>query len=1039
VARLEAPRECVLIALPGNAFTFVRPPDLGLRPSLLGQLASSTFQVTYVGFESFPAAQGAFQAAVDVWSTLVASPVPIKVRAEFKPLGASVLGSAGAQFLWRDFPGAPLANTWYPDALADRVSGGDVNGSSPASFDILADFNSTFSNWYFGTDGATPANQYDFFSVVLHELTHGLGFLGSANVNGGVGSIGFSGFPAVYDRFAVTETDAPLLGLPNPSVPLGTQLTRAYNPINPRGPGVYWGGPTGKAGNGGLSARLYTPATWAPGSSYSHLDENTYPAGNPNSLMTYAIAQAEAIHSPGSVTLGVLADSGWVAPSGLIKLATAPQVYWFQDERRYPVVSDAVITSMQSGGVPGWSLSSIATVPFLPGLTAPTFIATSASSNGLLVRQLSTPTVFLIQNGRRRAFASAEALAWNGANWLPDVIDVSANVLSSFTLGPGQAVYGIGEGESNPAIKQGFAIAYTRLMGTCGASASSGWPGSFATCLEFPQAPVAAVPASGVSGLTGKSQNFGNETTRLGVLVSSTRGTFGVLNGILTKWDSLGGPGGSLGLPISDEYQSGVLRRSDFEGGFVTWNGTVADVTFNTPPPGAFSKSAPGNGATDQPSSLTLVWSSSSGATSYEYCVDATLNSTCDAGWTSAGAATAVVIPVVNPATPYQWQVRALNSSGVTPADGGAWWSFTTAAATRVIAVSGNLAFGNVRIGSKPTRTITIGNTGNAALTVTGISYPPNFTGNWSGGTIPAGGSQDVVVTFEPTSATSYGGTVTVQANQTSGTPTLPASGTGITRLITDLDGDGIGDILLQDSNTTWVAAWLMNGSIQAAQFVLVYPSGVGGWKVVGRADLNGDGIGDILLQDSVSTWVAAWMMNASGQPVTFVPIYSAGVGTWQVVGTADLNSDGIADILLQDSATTFVGAWIMNSAGQVTSFVPVYSDNIAGWRVVATADLNHDGITDIVLQDVNTTYVGAWLMNGAGQAASFVAVHFAPTGSWRVAGSEDLNGDGIVDILLQDSSSTFVAAWIMNASGQPVTFTVFYPAAVGGWKVIGR
>jgi len=188
-----------------------------------------------------------------------------------------------------------------------------------------------------------------------------------------------------------------------------------------------------------------------------------------------------------------------------------------------------------------------------------------------------------------------------------------------------------------------------------------------------------------------------------------------------------------------------------------------------------------------------------------------------------------------------------------------------------------------------------------------------------------------------------------------------------------------------------------------------------------------------------VSTWVAAWMMNASGQPVTFVPIYSAGVGTWQVVGTADLNSDGIADILLQDSATTFVGAWIMNSAGQVTSFVPVYSDNIAGWRVVATADLNHDGITDIVLQDVNTTYVGAWLMNGAGQAASFVAVHFAPTGSWRVAGSEDLNGDGIVDILLQDSSSTFVAAWIMNASGQPVSFNVFYPAAVGGWKVIGR
>ena len=59
---------------------------------------------------------------------------------------------------------------------------------------------------------------------------------------------------------------------------------------------------------------------------------------------------------------------------------------------------------------------------------------------------------------------------------MPDIIDVSSTVLASFTLGPGANVYGIGEGETNGAIKQSFAAAYTRLMGTCGASASLGWP-----------------------------------------------------------------------------------------------------------------------------------------------------------------------------------------------------------------------------------------------------------------------------------------------------------------------------------------------------------------------------------------------------------------------------------------------------------------------------------------------------------------------------------------------------------------------------------
>ncbi len=937
LALQPAPVECRLIALPGNAFTFVRPPD-ALRQLLIGQAATSSFDVTYVGFGGVPAAQTAFQAAVDVWSRLVASPVPIKVRAEFKPLGANILGSAGGQLLWRDFLGARMSGSWYVDALADRLAGADLNAANPSSFDILASFNSSFPNWYFGTDGATPANRYDFMTVVLHELGHGLGFSGSANVSGGVGSIGLSGFPAVFDRFVVTETDAPLLGFVNPSVALGIQLTSGYNPGNPRGPGAYWGGSTGRTANGGLSARLYTPAIWSTGSSYSHLDENTYPAGSPDSLMTYAIEGAEAIHDPGLVTIGLLGDSGWVPAGGLFKTELDPTVWWLQNDRRYPVVSQAVIAAMADGSVPGWSLSSITTVPVLPGVPAPAFITLDGNSNGLLVRQLGTSTVYLVQNGWRRPFASPEALAWNGVNWQADVIDVSFTLLASFTNGVGIAVYAVGEGEPNPTIRQSFVGSYARLMNatTCGTTSWTGWPGAFATCLALPQSEVISALPSGVSGLPGRFQNFGNGTSRRGVLHHSGLGTYGVWGAILDKWQELGTSASALGHPIADEYQWGAVRRSDFEGGYVTWNGAVATVFFNTPVPAPLWKISPPNGATRQPFSVTLSWATSGGASSYEFCLDTSPNNACDTSWISVGAATTASVSGLGAGATYHWQVRAVSLSGTTTANNGEWWSFTTR------------------------------------------------------------------------------------------------------RLVTDLNGDGFGDILLQDDSSTHVGAWLMNGGRQVSSFVPVYQANLNGWKVVGRADLNDDGIGDILLQDSNSTYVGAWLMSASGQVVSFVLVYAADAGGWKVVGTADLNADGVADILLQDSRSTYVGGWILTGTGQVTSFVPVYFDDTKGWRVVATADLNHDGIMDIVLQDASSTWVGGWIMNSSGQAISFVPVHTA-TGSWRVAGSEDLNNDGILDILLQDSSSTHVAAWIMNSAGQLISFDEFYPVNVGTWQVKGR
>jgi hypothetical protein len=104
----------------------------------------------------------------------------------------------------------------------------------------------------------------------------------------------------------------------------------------------------------------------------------------------------------------------------------------------------------------------------------------------------------------------------------------------------------------------------------------------------------------------------------------------------------------------------------------------------------------------------------------------------------------------------------------------------TAPTSTVTMALSGNLAFGNISVGSAATASLTIANAGTSPLVITSIGYPTGFTGNFASGTIAPGASQVVTVTFTPTSAAAFTGTITVNATGATGTNTIAVSGTGV-------------------------------------------------------------------------------------------------------------------------------------------------------------------------------------------------------------------------------------------------------------------
>jgi HYDIN/CFA65/VesB-like, Ig-like domain len=103
-------------------------------------------------------------------------------------------------------------------------------------------------------------------------------------------------------------------------------------------------------------------------------------------------------------------------------------------------------------------------------------------------------------------------------------------------------------------------------------------------------------------------------------------------------------------------------------------------------------------------------------------------------------------------------------------------------APTRVILLEATLAYGSVNVGDQTERTFRIYNNGNAILTVTSFSTNTGggFFVDWTGGTIAPGTSRVVTLFFRPTEPRSYSGTVTVNADHTTGTNTLPVSAAGV-------------------------------------------------------------------------------------------------------------------------------------------------------------------------------------------------------------------------------------------------------------------
>jgi hypothetical protein len=208
-----------------------------------------------------------FQKAADIWAGLLTSNITIVVNAKMDPqtctTTSAVLGSTSNNGLYRDFAGAPLANTWYVMCEANKLANVDLDGGAVNDMNITFNSNLNGVGWYYGFDGNEGTNT-EMLPVILHEMGHGLGFtssLGSTGVEPGSPA-----FPTVFERLMHDNTT-------NKQWDVMTNAERAASAINPNNvvftgpcttahaPFVLVGPPTMWVNSGGPLAATYSTGT----------------------------------------------------------------------------------------------------------------------------------------------------------------------------------------------------------------------------------------------------------------------------------------------------------------------------------------------------------------------------------------------------------------------------------------------------------------------------------------------------------------------------------------------------------------------------------------------------------------------------------------------------------------------------------------------------------------------------------------------------------------------------------------------------------